>query len=117
MAIPHVKPGQVVSVRPLGAALASAQTNMLIRTADVEVIRLVVPASKEIHEHKAKGDVIVQCLEGVVAFTSSGKTQNLKSGDLLFLDNGEPHSLKGIEDSSILLTVLLPRTAAVTHDA
>lgn len=117
MAIPHANPGQIVSVRPLGAALASAQTNMLIRTADVEVIRLIVTSGKEIPEHKAKGDIIVQCLEGAVAFTSSGKTQNLQSGDLLFLGCGEPHSVKGIEDSSILLTVLLPRTGSETHGA
>jgi quercetin dioxygenase-like cupin family protein len=109
MAIPHALPGQVISVRPLGSALASAQTTTLIRTSDVEVIRLIVPTGKEIQEHKAKGDIVVHCLEGTVAFTFSGKTQNLRSGDLLFLGAGEPHSVKGIEDSSLLLTVLLPK--------
>lgn len=109
MAIPHAKSGQVISVRPLGAALASAQTNTIVRTADVEVIRLIVPSGKEIREHKAKGDIIVQCLEGTVAFTFSCKTEKLRAGDLLFLGIGEPHSVKGIEDSSILLTVLLPK--------
>jgi quercetin dioxygenase-like cupin family protein len=111
MAIPHAKTGQVINVRPLGAALGSAQTNTLVRTADVEVIRLIVRSGKEIPEHKAKGDIIVQCLEGAVDFTFSGKTENLRPGDLLFLDMGEPHSVKGIEDSSILLTVLLPKQA------
>jgi quercetin dioxygenase-like cupin family protein len=109
MSIPHAKSGQVISVRPLGAALASARTNTLVRTADVEVIRLIVPSGKEIPEHKAKGDIVVQCLEGAVAFTFAGKTENLRSGDLLFLDIGEPHSVKGIENSSLLLTVLLPK--------
>lgn len=109
MAIPHAKSGQVINVRPLGTALASAQTNTLVRTADVEVIRLIVPSGKEIPQHKAKGDIVVQCLEGAVAFTFSGKTENLRSGDLLYLDVGEPHSVRGIEDSSILLTVILPK--------
>lgn len=76
---------------------------------NLEVFRLVVPSGKEISEHKAKGDIIVQCLEGTVAFTFSGKTENLRAGALLFLGIGEPHSVKGIEDSSILLTVLLPK--------
>ena len=44
MAIPHAKPGEFVDVRPLGSALASAQTKALVRTDQVEVIRLVVPA-------------------------------------------------------------------------
>ena len=109
MAIPHAKPGEVVDVRPLGSALASAQTKTLVRAEQVEVIRLVVPAGKEIPEHKAKGEVIVHCLEGRVAFTASGKTHTLEAGKLLYLPTGEPHSVKGVEDASLLLTILLPK--------
>ena len=109
MAIPHAKPGEVVDVRPLGSALASAQTKTLVRAEQVEVIRLVVQAGKEIPEHKAKGEVIVHCLEGRVAFTASGKTQTLEAGTLLYLPTGEPHSVKGIENASLLVTVLLPK--------
>jgi quercetin dioxygenase-like cupin family protein len=109
MAIPHAKPGEVLDVRPLGSALASAQTKTLVRAEQVEVIRLVVPAGKVIEEHKAKGEIVVQCLEGKVAFTAFGKTQNLDAGNLLYLPTGEPHSVKGIENASLLLTVLLPK--------
>jgi quercetin dioxygenase-like cupin family protein len=109
MAIPHAKPGEVVDVRPLGAARASAQTGTLVRAEHVEVIRLVVPAGKEIKEHQAKGEIVVQCLEGRVAFTAFGKTQDLEAGQLLYLPTGEPHSVKGVEDASLLLTVLLPK--------
>ena len=109
MAIPHAKPGEMVDVRPLGSALASAQTKTLIRAEQVEVIRLVVPAGKEIEEHKAKGEIVVQCLEGRVAFTAFGRTQNLEAGKLLYLPTGQPHTVKGIENASLLLTVLLPK--------
>ena len=109
MAIPHAKPGEVVDVRPLGSALASAQTKTLVRAEQVEVIRLVVPAGNEIEQHKAKGEIIVQCLEGRVAFTALGKTQTLEAGHLLYLPTGEPHSVKGIENASLLVTVLLPK--------
>ena len=109
MAIPHAKPGEVVDVRRLGSALASAQTHTLVRAEQVEVIRLVVPTGKEIAEHKAKGEIVVQCLEGRVAFTAFGKTQNLGAGMLLYLPTGEPHSVKGIDNASLLLTVLLPK--------
>jgi quercetin dioxygenase-like cupin family protein len=81
--IPHAKPGEVVDVRPLGSALASAQTKSLVRAEQVEVIRLIVPAGKEIEEHKAKGEIVVHCLEGRVAFTAFGKTQDLEAGKLL----------------------------------
>ena len=109
MAIPHAKPGDIVDVRPLGPALASAQTQTLFRAANVEVIRLVVPSGKHIAEHRAKGELVVQCLEGRVAFTALGQTQTLEAGNLLYLPAGEPHSLEGVEDASLLLTVLLPR--------
>jgi quercetin dioxygenase-like cupin family protein len=109
MAIPHAQPGEVVDVRPLGAALASAQTATLLRAEQVEVRRLVVPAGKEIAEHKARGEIVVYCLEGKVAYTAFGKTHHLEAGKLLYLPTGEPHSVKGIEDASLLVTVLLPR--------
>ena len=75
----------------------------------MEVIRLVVPAGKEIEEHKAKGEIIVHCLEGRVAFTAFGKTQNIEAGKLLYLPTGEPHRVKGIENAALLLTILLPK--------
>ena len=109
MAIPHAKPGEVVDVRPLGSALASAQTQTLVRAEQVEIIRLVVPAGKEIPEHKAKGEIVVHCLEGRVAFTAFGKTQNLEAGKLLYLPTGEPHTVKGNENASLLLSILLPK--------
>jgi quercetin dioxygenase-like cupin family protein len=109
MAIPHVQPGEVVDVRPLGSALASAQTTTLLRADQVEVRRLVVPAGKEIAEHKTKGEVVVYCLEGRVVYTAFGKAHNLVAGKLLYLPTGEPHSVKGIENASLLVTVLLPK--------
>ena len=109
MAIPHARPGDIVDVRPLGSALTSTQTTTLLRAEQIEVIRLVVPAGKDIAEHKAKGEIVVQCLEGRVAFTAFGKTHNLEAGRLLYLPTGEPHTVKGIENASLLLTILLPK--------
>jgi quercetin dioxygenase-like cupin family protein len=108
MPIPHANPGEIVDVRPLGAALTTTETRTLVKTKGIDVIRMIVPAGKEIATHKAKGEIVVQCLEGKIAFTACGKTHNLEAGQLLFLPTGEPHSLRGIEDGSLLLTILLP---------
>ena len=91
----------------LGDALGSSKTTTLVKTADLELIRLVLPAGKEIPSHKAPGEITVQCLEGRVAFTADGKTQELTAGQLLYLAAGEPHAVKGIEDSSLLVTILM----------
>ena len=109
MSIPPANPGEVVDVRPLGAALATTATRTLVKTEAVTVVRMVVPAKKEIPAHAAKGELVVQCLEVKIAFTACGQTHDLEAGHLLHLPAGEPHSLRGIEDGSLLLTVVLPR--------
>lgn len=107
MAVAHAKSGEVIDVRPLGSTLARATTTTLVKTEVLEVIRLVIPAGKHISEHRAPGEITVQCLEGRVAFRAGDETRDLEAGRLLYLSSGEPHSLSGIEDSSVLLTILL----------
>lgn len=107
MAIQHATSGEVVDISPFGPALAGATTRALVKAAKLEVIRLVVPAGKDIPEHKAPGDITVQCLEGQVDFTAEGRTQRLAPGQLLYLAAGAPHSLRGVENSSVLVTILL----------
>lgn len=107
MAIPHAQPGEVIDVRPLGAALANSRTTTLIKTERLEVVRLVMATGKEIAEHKAPGEITVQCLEGKIAFTSLGKTTELSAGEMLYLPPQEPHSVRCIDDASLLLTILL----------
>ncbi len=109
MAIPHAEPNQVVSVGPLGPVLAATKTSTLIKTDRMQVIRLVVPAGKEIPAHDAPGEITVQCVEGRVAFRASGRTQELGPGELIYLTAGETHALRGIEDSSLLVTILSGR--------
>ena len=108
MSIPHVQSGEVVGL-PLRAALENSTTATLIKTAALEVIRLVLPAGKEIPMHKASGEITVQCLEGRIAFASAGTTQELAAGQLLYLAAGEPHAVKGIEHSSVLVTIILSK--------
>jgi quercetin dioxygenase-like cupin family protein len=107
MAIPHAKPGEIIDIRPLGANLGSTQTTALVKTGNLEVIRLVIPAGKEIPSHKAPGEITVQCLEGRVVFTTETEIVELTAGQLLFLTAAEPHALKAIDDSSLLVTLLL----------
>lgn len=107
MAIEHAQPGEAIDVRPLGAALAESKTHTLIKTQNLEVVRMVMPAGKEISGHEAPGEITVQCPEGKIAFTSQGKTEDLEAGQMLYLAAEEPHSVACIEDASFLLTILL----------
>jgi quercetin dioxygenase-like cupin family protein len=107
MAIPHAQPGEIIDVRPLGASLATATTATLFKTRQIEVVRLVMRTGKEIGEHRAPGEITVHCLEGKIAFTALGQTRELSAGQMLYLEPGEPHSVKCLEDASFLLTILL----------
>ncbi len=102
-------PGELVDARPLGPALACASSMTLVRTPVVEVARLVVRAGEEVPERASQADVVLQCLEGRVQVVALGKSQTLEGGQLLDLPAGEPYRLKGIEDASLLLTLLLPK--------
>jgi quercetin dioxygenase-like cupin family protein len=107
MAIPHAKSGEVIDIRPLGSALGKARTTTLVKTNALEIIRLVIPTGKEIPGHQAHGEITVQCLEGRVSFTVGNSSRDLCAGQLLYLSSEEPHSLHGIEDASVLLTIVL----------
>ncbi|MBL9082675.1 MAG: cupin domain-containing protein [Planctomycetales bacterium] len=106
MAIQHAQSGEIISL-PLGTALAGSKTTTLVKTANLEVIRLVLPEGKEIPPHQAPGEITIQCLEGRIAFTAHGKTQELVAGQMLHLAAGELHAVKGGETSSLLVTLLL----------
>jgi quercetin dioxygenase-like cupin family protein len=107
VSIPHAAPGEVIDVRPLGSAVRLAVTTALVKTEELEVIRLVVLAGKEIAPHQAKGAITVQCLEGRIAFIIADRTTELSAGQMLHLPAGVKHAVKGLEDSSVLLTIRL----------
>ena len=111
MSIHHAAQGEVVDVRPLKQQIASTKTSTLLKTESMELLRLVMPAGKTIAEHKAPGEITAHCLEGRIVFSSTGNAQELVAGELFFLSAGEPHAVEAIEDSSVLVTILLGKDA------
>jgi len=108
MALPHAQPGEVIDVRPLGPALGGTRTATLVKTPTLEVIRLIIPADQETcHHHEMAGEVMVDCLEGLITVQINGDSRVLEAGQTLYLSGGQPHSLSGIEDASVLSTILL----------
>lgn len=104
----HAYPGRPIDLRPEGASLAMATTFPLVKEEAFEAIRIVLRKDHEMAGHQVEGPITIYCLDGQIAFTSRGQTHDLRAGHWLFLLGNEPHSLRAIEDSSILLTVLFP---------
>lgn len=111
MALDHAQPNEIIDVRPWGDALANRRTITLFKSEQLEVIRLAMAAGKVIAEHRAPGEITVQCLEGRIVFTAGGKGQELAAGQMLYLRSGDPHALEALEPSSVLVTLALPRKA------
>lgn len=107
MAIHHAAPAEVINVRPLGTKLRDSKTEVLVKTETLEVIRIVIPAGKQLPPHQVDGEITVLCLEGRIVFDADGAERKLAQGEMLYLAGGASHALRGVEDSSVLVTILL----------
>ena len=107
MSIPHVVSGEVVNLQTLKADMPTGSTVALVTTSDMEVIRMMLPQGKKIPEHSVPGQISVQCIAGHTVFGVGSETRELKEGDWLYLDGGQPHSLEAVDNSVLLVTILL----------
>lgn len=105
MAQEHVPSGQVVGVRPLGVDLGTARTTALLKSEQLEVVRIVLLARRELREHSAPGEITVQCLEGCIEFSTPQGLQTMAAGDFIHLRRNESHAPRARIDSSALVTI------------
>ena len=105
MALKHAKPGETVDLRPLEEGLATAKTSAIVRTPSFEAVHLIVLAGSEIASHKVSGPITLYCIEGHAKLGLHNGPVDLKAGDWVYLEGDEPHSVRGIEDASLLLTI------------
>jgi quercetin dioxygenase-like cupin family protein len=106
MALHHAKSGEIVDLKPLAQNLRSAQTTALVKADSFEAVRLIVHASTKIPSHHVGGQFTLHCLEGHVRLGLDSDKMELSAGEWVYFDGGITHSVEGIEDSSLLLTIL-----------
>ena len=109
MAIAHARPGQLIDLQPLGASLGSAVSHALMKSRDLELMRLVLPYGKSLPPHRVPGEVTVLCLEGRLEVKVDEQRHELTAGQLVLFAGDALHSLLALEDASALVTVVLPR--------
>jgi quercetin dioxygenase-like cupin family protein len=106
-AVPQLTLSEVIDVSPVGPAQPGAPPSTLAKTATLELRRLILPKGREIPTHQTEGEITVQCLEGRIAFTAGGTTREVQVRQLIVLAAGVPHSLVGLEDSTVLVTKVI----------
>lgn len=104
MAIRHVQPGEKVRLAT-GAPSAEARTAALVKTDRFEAAQLAIAAGGNIARHSVPGYASVHCLHGSVVLETDEPIE-LAAGDWLYLERGQEHSVRAIEDSSLLLTII-----------
>jgi quercetin dioxygenase-like cupin family protein len=105
MALKHAQPGEVVHLTAMDASAAVSKSTAIVKRDRFEAARLVVPAGSTIPTHQVAGYFTLQCLKGRVVI-DAGREIELGAGDWVYLDRNDPHAVRGIEDSVLLLTIL-----------
>lgn len=106
MALHHVGPGEIARLAPLIELKTDVRTHALAKTERFEAIRLIVPAAAAIPGHSVSSPITLHCLEGKVRLSTSDGTVEMAANDWLYLAANERHSLEGVEDASLLLTII-----------
>jgi quercetin dioxygenase-like cupin family protein len=107
MALLHASSGDPLDVRPLGARIADVKTYALFKSAQLEVMRLVLPAGRKLPAHKVAGEITIQCIEGRLIVDLDTSARTLEAGELLFLAGGVLHGVTALADTSALVTIVL----------
>ena len=104
--------GEPIELRTGTGPVATEEINTLVRTRQAEVLRLLVPRGSTLPTHQAEGEIILHCLKGCISLTISGRTQDLRAEQLLYIADAKPFSIHGIDDASILMMIVAPKQGA-----
>ncbi|MGE8655866.1 MAG: cupin domain-containing protein [Achromobacter sp.] len=110
MALVHANPLDVIDLLPPreSTAVDAAVSLSLLRTVNVQLIRLVLPAQHRMPSHRVPGELTLQCLSGHVDIETPARTCTLAAGQLVMLPPDEPHCLYARAPAVVLLTLLHP---------
>jgi quercetin dioxygenase-like cupin family protein len=109
MATTHAASGELIDIRPFGPALPHVASETLVRADHLEIFRLVLLAGKSLRGHDHPRIITIQCIEGRIELVVDGRTLAMHAGSMVYLSGGTPHELRAVEDSSLLITLLVRR--------
>ncbi|SFV10309.1 cupin domain-containing protein [Pseudoduganella namucuonensis] len=107
MALQHASSGQAITLVKSAEDLSQFASIALVKTEQLELMRMVIPKGKVLPSHQVKGEVTLQCLQGELAITAHGRTTLLRAGEMLYLAACTPHMVQAEQDTLALKTILL----------
>lgn len=79
--------------------------SVLFETDFTKEIRIAMKQGQLMKEHKTPYPIVIQIVEGAIAFSLPESTLNLKKGSLIALEGGIAHSLLAQQESIVRLTL------------
>ena len=110
MATHHAAAGEVVDLATWADDLPSEKSKVIMKTTGLELARLVIGAGVDMHQAgdcQVDGPVVVHCIEGQIELKTDAGRSRLRAGQLAYLEGHTDHALTGIDDSVVLLTIVL----------
>lgn len=107
MSLHHIRPTEIAHLNE--AAENESRHRALVKTSQFEAMRLLLAAGEEIREHQVAGFATVHCLHGSVVLVLVDRSVTMTSGDWLYLDRGQRHSLRANKDAGVLVTIMLDK--------
>lgn len=109
MTEPHARRGDIISLHSCVTTLDTSQQFVLVDSGDVKIIQLFVATGSDIPLYEAEGEVIIHCLNGSVAVRTQGIPLELDIGQLLYLAQGEPFTIRARTRASVIVTIVAPK--------
>ena len=81
-------------------------TKPLYEQGPVRLVLFAMDAEQVLSDHSAPMAALVHVLDGRLAFTVAGQEQELTANDWLSMPAGEVHSVRAIEPTRFLLTLI-----------
>ncbi len=102
----HASPSEIVDLETWAQDLPYEHAKVIAKTSEMELALLVYPAGGEFSSHRVSGPIVVHCIKGEIEFEAMGTSNILTSGQLVYLEPNEPHALRAIKHSIVLLTII-----------
>ena len=110
MSTHHAAPAEVVDLATWANDLPTEKSKAIVKTDGVELARLVIKAGEDMHKHgfcHVDGPTIFHCIEGEINLKTPDMQVRLHAGQLAYLEAQTKHAVNGVQDSVVLLTIVL----------
>lgn len=99
--------GQTISLSSLiDYQAGSVVSREILKKINGSITLFAFDEGEGLSEHTAPFDAVAHILEGEAEIKLSGKSNNLKIGEMIIMPAGEPHSVKSAGKFKMLLTMI-----------